>query len=116
VRAAVWHEGAVEIARRGQRDFRYYKHGVAEDFVKVIKEMLRAEIPARFDAKMGKVWDIEKGLKEHEGEWPESANEVFGLRYFDEPDGGWEAARERSSGEVDWADRMEGWELLTGNQ
>jgi hypothetical protein len=88
IRAAIWHDGAEELARREGSEFSYLRYGVAEDFVDVIKDMLRGNIPARFDADMGEVWDIEKILREHEGDWPTSINEVFRLADFDEPDGG----------------------------
>ncbi|KAI4940027.1 uncharacterized protein J4E92_001315 [Alternaria infectoria] len=93
VRAAIWLEGTVEIARREQRRF-LPSEGITEDFVDVIKEMIRGEIPARFDAEMGEVWDIEKILSEHVGDWPSKVSDVFRLQDFDEPDGGWHAARE----------------------
>ncbi|KAG9194136.1 hypothetical protein G6011_04171 [Alternaria panax] len=88
LRAAIWHEGAVEVARREGRNFLYYREGIAEDFVDVIKEMLRREIPVRFEAEMDEVWDIEKILREHIGDWPREVGEVFRLEDFDEPDGG----------------------------
>jgi hypothetical protein len=94
VRAAIWHEGALEIARREQRTLWAYDGGLANDFVDVIKKMLRGEIPARFDAELGEVWDIQKILREHIGEWPVKVSNVLRLQDFEEPDGGWEAARE----------------------
>ena len=92
-RAAIWLEGTVELARREQRRF-YPFQGITEDFADVIKEMLRGEIPARFDAEMDEVWDIEKILSEHVGEWPSKVSDVFRIRDFEEPEGGWHAARE----------------------
>ncbi|KAI4627013.1 uncharacterized protein J4E87_004355 [Alternaria ethzedia] len=92
-RAAIWLEGTVELARREQRQFHPFQ-GITEDFVDVIKEMLRGEIPARFDAEMDEVWDIEKILSEHAGDWPSKVSDVFRLQDFEEPEGGWHAARE----------------------
>ncbi|KAI4665200.1 uncharacterized protein J4E88_010525 [Alternaria novae-zelandiae] len=92
-RAAIWLEGTVELARREQRQFHPFQ-GITEDFVDVIKEMLRGEIPARFDAEMDEVWDIEKILSEHVGDWPSKVSDVFHLQDFEEPEGGWHAARE----------------------
>lgn len=79
----------------------------------VVKEMMRREIPARFDgAEMGEVWDIEKILREYIGDWPHDISDVFRLQDFDEPDGGWEAARELYKENVSWMDRIEGWRRL----
>jgi hypothetical protein len=82
----------------------------------VIKEMVRGNIPARFDADMGEVWDIEKVLREDKGDWhwPASVSRAFGLDDFDEPDGGWEAACAEYIEEVEWADRMDGWSAMVG--
>ena len=111
IRAAIWQDGAMEIARREQRQFDD-DDGVAEDFVDVIKEMLRGEISARFDADMGELWDIEKLLRENDGDWPTDVRDVFRLQDFDEPDGGWEAAREVYKENVAWIDRVNGWRRL----
>jgi hypothetical protein len=89
---------------------------VAEDFVEGIKEMLRGDIPARFDADMGEVWDMEEALHKHGGDWPDSIIDVFRPSDFDEPDGGWEAARARYVEEVDWADRTDGWMRMVEEQ
>ncbi|KAI4672807.1 uncharacterized protein J4E78_001310 [Alternaria triticimaculans] len=112
---AIWQDGAMEIARREQRQFDD-DDGVAEDFVDVIKDMLRGEIPARFDADMGELWDIEKLLRENDGDWPTDVRDVFRLQDFDEPDGGWEAAREVYTEDVAWMDRVNGWRRLAGEE
>ncbi|KAF1945908.1 hypothetical protein EJ02DRAFT_431141 [Clathrospora elynae] len=88
VLAAIWHESVKEFARRQQFEFLQYRHDAVDDFIDVIKQMLRGEIPARFDADMGELWDIEKVLREHEGDWPRSIGHVVELGDFDEPDGG----------------------------
>ena len=92
-RAAIWLEGTVELARREQRRF-YPFQGITEDFADVIKEMLRGEIPARFDAEMNEVWDIEKIISEYVGDWPSKVSDVFRLQDFEEPEEGWHAACE----------------------
>ncbi|KAI4934556.1 hypothetical protein J4E85_002414 [Alternaria conjuncta] len=114
VRAAIWQDGAFEIARREQRLYDWQNDdGIAEDFVDLIKEMLRGEISARFDgADMGEIWDIEKTLREHDGDWPRHVGCVVRLQDFDEPDGGWEAAREVYEENVEWMDRINGWRQL----
>jgi hypothetical protein len=94
VRAAIWQEGAAKIVRREQRRFHGYHGALAVDFVDVIKEMLRGEISARFDADMEEVWDIQKILREHVGDWPSKFSDFFRLQDFEEPDGGWEVARQ----------------------
>jgi hypothetical protein len=116
VRAAVWHEGAAELARRGQRRFSYCEHGMVDDFSDVVREMLASEIPARFDAEPGELWDIDQILKEHYEDWPDKVNEIFRLSDFEEPEGGWDAARQARFESVDWVQRMDGWTLLTGEQ
>ncbi|KAI4669565.1 uncharacterized protein J4E79_001610 [Alternaria viburni] len=118
VRAAIWQDGAFEIARREQRPYDWQNDdGIAEDFVDLIKEMLRGETPARFDgADMGEIWDIEKILREHDGDWPRYVGDVFRLQDFDEPEGGWEAAREVYEENVEWMDRINGWRRLAGEE
>jgi hypothetical protein len=116
MRAAIWQDGAAEIARREERRFTYNQHGIANDFVDVIKEMLRDEIPARFDAEPGELWDIDQVLREHYGDWPDEVREVFRLSDFEGPAGGWEAARKARFERVDWVQRMDGWTVLTGEQ
>jgi hypothetical protein len=116
IRAAIWHDEAAEIARREQRAFGYNTYGITEDFVDLMKEMVRGNIPAGFDADMGEVWDIEKVLRENKGDWhwPASVSRAFGLDDFDEPDGGWEKAREGYVEKVEWADRIDGWSVMVG--
>jgi hypothetical protein len=77
--------------------------------VDVVKEMMRGEIAARFDGAAGEVWDIEKILREHIGEWPHDISNYFRLQDFGGPDGGWEAAREVYEENVSWMDTIEGW-------
>jgi len=92
IKAAIWHEGSKELARRKGQEWKD-TYPLSEDFVDLMKAMVRGDIPARFEADMGEVWDIEEILRNHEGDWPEDARPFFALRRFEEPDGGWEAAR-----------------------
>ncbi|CAE7033034.1 hypothetical protein PTTW11_05125 [Pyrenophora teres f. teres] len=103
IKAAIWHEGAQEVARRTGSKWEDY-YGIAEDFFDVIKAMVRGDIPARFEADMGEVWDIEEILRDSEGDEPASAREVFALENFEEPVGGWEAARAKYMEQTDWVD------------
>ncbi|KAF1849327.1 uncharacterized protein K460DRAFT_89135 [Cucurbitaria berberidis CBS 394.84] len=112
IQAAIWHDGAVEIARREKEEFLYYQDGVAEDFVEVIRGMLKGDIPARFDAVMGDLWGLEEVLRDHEGNWPVEIRSAFDLMSLEEPAGGWEAARNECLDEIDWLERMDGWDVL----
>ncbi|KAF7450867.1 hypothetical protein PtrSN002B_010000 [Pyrenophora tritici-repentis] len=112
IRVAIWHDGAEELARREGEELQCWRDGIAEDFVDLMKSMIRGDVPARFGADMGEVWNIEEILRDHQGEWPASVSQVFALSNFEEPDGGWEAARAGYFEEVEWLDRMEGWNLM----
>lgn len=111
-KAAIWQDGAEELARRNGEKLQWWRSGGADDLVDIIKAMVRGDIPARFEADMGEVWDIEEILRNHEDDWPFSVRRIFAFRNFEEPDGGWEAARAGYFEEIDWVDRMEGWDLM----
>lgn len=66
IRATIWHERAEMIAKRTGADFFFFRHGVAVNFVEIMRGMTKGEIAARFDAEMGEVWNIEQVLKKHE--------------------------------------------------
>ena len=93
VKAAIWEEGSVALSRRTDTKFLYWRDGIAEDFVDVIKEMLRGEIPVRFDVDMEDVWDIDEILSRKGEEWPQKLEELFVLRDFEPPSGGWDAMK-----------------------
>ena len=108
IKAAIWQEGVEELARRDGKEFRPWWDAIAEDFVDLTKAMIRGDIPARFEADMGEVWDIEEVLRN----WSDRERNIFALKNFEEPDGGWEAARAGYFEQVGWVERMDGWDLL----
>jgi hypothetical protein len=112
VNAAILQEAALEAGRRVNIPHLYSKLPVSPDFREVVKEVLRGDVPVRFDAEMSAVWDLEKVLREHQGEWPNDFDGVFPVRDVEEPVGGWEAAREAYIEWIDPIDRMDGWQML----
>jgi hypothetical protein len=109
IRAAIWRDGAEQRYRqRGD----VFGSRIALDLVDIMKAMIRGDIPARFEADMGDIWDIDKILREHEGKWPFHVGIVFALKDFEEPEEGWEAARAKYMEEFLWTDRMDGWDLM----
>jgi hypothetical protein len=109
IRAAIWRDGAEQRYRQRGENF---GSRIALDLVDIMKAMIRGDIPARFEADMGAIWDIDKILREHEGDWPFHVKRVFSLKDFEEPEEGWEAARARYMEEFMWTDRMDGWDLM----
>jgi hypothetical protein len=69
-------------------------------------------MPVRFEAEIGNVWDLEDVLREHEGEWPLDLDAVFKMTDLEAPSEGWEAACSSYVEQVDWAERMDGWQML----
>ncbi|KAI4615132.1 hypothetical protein J4E83_006856 [Alternaria metachromatica] len=98
----------------------YFDHMLGEGFADAIKGVIEGNIPARFDADMGKIWDIDQLLRDQDGDWPEDLDDVFELRNLEEPPEGWCAAHEerfgvwkhRDSVRLDWTEYMEGVEML----
>ena len=59
--AAMWQDGAKELTRRGTMQG---MTPIADDFVDVIKAVVRGDVPVRFEADMPKLWDRDKILRE----------------------------------------------------
>jgi len=112
VNAAILQEAARETARRINKRHAFTYHPVSDDFPQVVKEILRGEIPVRFEAEMAEVWDLEEILRTHQGEWPSEFEDVFPMEDLEEPFEGWDAARNSYVEMVDWTERMDGWDML----
>ncbi|KAI4704300.1 hypothetical protein J4E81_001366 [Alternaria sp. BMP 2799] len=120
VRVAIWEEGCTSIAKVDTFQGHYFVHFLGEGFVEAIKGVVEGSIPARFDADMGKIWDIDQLMKEKDGDWPSDLEDVFEIRNLEQPPEGWCAAHEERFGvwehrdyiEVDWTEYMEGVDML----
>jgi hypothetical protein len=66
----------------------FFWQPVSDDFADLFKEVLRGELPVRFEAEMTAVWDLKEVLRQHTGEWPREFNHVFHSRDIEEPEGG----------------------------
>ncbi|KAI4688133.1 uncharacterized protein J4E84_005061 [Alternaria hordeiaustralica] len=119
-RVAIWDEGCRLITKADPIHGPYFDHMLGEGFADAIKGVIEGNIPARFDADMGKIWDIDQLLRDQDGDWPEDLDDVFELRNLEEPPEGWCAAHEerfgvwkhRDSVRLDWTEYMEGVEML----
>ncbi|KAH6883205.1 hypothetical protein BKA58DRAFT_374692 [Alternaria rosae] len=107
--AALWQEGAEELTRRRGEQWGV---SVVDDFVDVIKAVVRGDVPVRFEADMGELWDIDKILREHSGQWPRTVGGRVAFFHFEMLDGGWEADRAEYMEEVERTDGMDGWDLM----
>jgi hypothetical protein len=125
IRAAIWDEGCTINSQMPEYYYanKYFKHWLGEGLVDLVKDVIRGDIPARFEADMEEFWDVKQLMAEQEGDWPDFFEEVFRIRDFDPPEGGWKAAREARFGKrlprqtpdpVDWIERMDEWDMLTG--
>ena len=120
VRVAIWEEGCTSIAKADTFQGHYFVQFLGEGFVEAIKGVVEGSIPARFDADMGKIWDIDQLMKEKDGDWPSDLEDVFEIRNLEQPPEGWCAAHEERFGvwehrdyiEVDWTEYMEGVDML----
>ena len=120
VRVAIWDEGCTAIAKADPLQAHYFDHMLGEGFVEAIKGVIDGDIPARFDADMGKIWDIDQLLEDKDGDWPSAMDDVFAIRNLEQPPEGWYAAHEERFGvwehrdyiQVDWTEYMEGVEML----
>ena len=56
LQAAMWQDGAKELTRRGNMQG---MTPIADDFVDVIKAVVRGDVPVRFEADVPELWDIE---------------------------------------------------------
>ncbi|KAF2822273.1 hypothetical protein CC86DRAFT_410645 [Ophiobolus disseminans] len=112
VNAAILQEAAREIGRQNNMENAFTCHPVSVDFPDVIKQILRGEIPVRFEAEMGQPWDLEVILREHRGEWADDFKQGFAIEDLEEPPEGWDAARRAYIEFVDWTERMDGFDLL----
>ncbi|KAI4672806.1 uncharacterized protein J4E78_001309 [Alternaria triticimaculans] len=120
VRVAIWEEGCATIAKADPSHGYYSLHVLGEGFADAIKGVIEGNISARFDADIGKIWDIDQLLRDQDGDWPEDLDDVFEIRNLEEPAEGWRAAYEerfgvwkhRDSVRLDWTEYMEGVEML----
>ena len=104
IRAAIWQDDAEKLKLR--------MTSIVDDFVDVIKAVVRDDVPVRFEADMHGLWDIDKILREHPGEWPYAVERRMSFLHFDMPYGGWDAVPSEYVEEFVWTDRMDGWDLM----
>ncbi|KAI4906908.1 hypothetical protein J4E90_010111 [Alternaria incomplexa] len=104
IRAAIWQDGAEKLKLRTAP--------IVDDFVDIIKAVVRGDVPVRFEADMHELWDIDKILREHSGRWPCAVENRISFLHFDMPYAGWDAVRSEYMEEFVWTDRLDGWDLM----
>ncbi|KAH5942084.1 hypothetical protein HBI87_137200 [Parastagonospora nodorum] len=113
IKVAAWQDANAEYFRRRQAEFHPYRNGVISGFPEIVKEVLQGTIPVSLESEIShEIWDTAKILREHEGPWPTDFAEAVPEHPFNEPAGGWEAARNEHRIEVDYLERFEGWDRL----
>ncbi|KAH3951723.1 hypothetical protein HBI25_093210 [Parastagonospora nodorum] len=113
IKVAAWQDANAEYFRRHQAEFHPYRNGVISGFPEIVKEVLQGTIPVSLESEIShEIWDTAKILREHEGPWPTDFAEAVPEHPFNEPAGGWEAARNEHRIEVDYLERFEGWDRL----
>jgi hypothetical protein len=112
VRSAIQQEAAPEVVRCEGVQHVFYWNKVTEDFPQAIKEVLNEHDHVGFEAQMAEPWDLEEVWRNHEGPWRGDFETTFSFEDIEVPDGGWRAAQDAYVEWVDWADRIDEWDLL----
>ncbi|KAI4704302.1 hypothetical protein J4E81_001368 [Alternaria sp. BMP 2799] len=104
--AAMWQDGAEELTHRGNMQG---MTPIADDFVDVVKAVVRGDVPVRFEAGVPELWDIDEILREQSDQWPYAVDRLRCVTVFHfgvPPDGGWDSVRSEQMEEIEWTDGM----------
>ncbi|KAI4665201.1 uncharacterized protein J4E88_010526 [Alternaria novae-zelandiae] len=103
--AAMWQDGAEELTRRGTMQ---RMTPISDDFVDVIKAVVRGDVPVRFEAGVPELWDTDKILREQSDQWPYAVDRLrcVTVFHFGMHDGGWDSVRSEQMEEIEWTDGM----------
>jgi len=113
VRLAKWQIGNAEFLDRAGQEFDKWDHCVSEYYPNYVRDIVESGIPVRFEAEyVPEPWDPATILREHFGDWPLDHREATERYAFEEPEGGWKAARDGCWIEFDSYDNLEWWNAL----
>ncbi|KAI4623519.1 hypothetical protein J4E80_003329 [Alternaria sp. BMP 0032] len=77
IKLAIWDEGCTVLEHRLGPSSDYVVYPMRRGFADGVKKMVTGELPARIEADMGHVWDINQLLDDHVGEWPALSEDVY---------------------------------------